>query len=76
MLISFLNVAKTFLQENLLDTELINIYTKTSKFTEIEKFVNEPNVFNIHGIGDKGFNEELYDPFKILFYEGLTINQS
>ena len=38
-----------------------------SNLTDLEKFVNGPNVVNIHNIGDKGFNEELYGPFKILF---------
>ena len=41
----------------------------TSNLTDLEKFVNGPNVVNIHNIGDKRFNEELYGPFKILFYE-------
>ena len=66
-LIPFLNMAKTSLQENLLDTELIYAYAKTSKLTDLEKFVNGPNVANIQGIGDKCFNEELYGPSKILF---------
>ena len=26
-----------------------------------------PNVFNIHGIGDKGFNKELYFPSRFYF---------
>ena len=42
---------------------------KKYKFTDLENFVTGPNVFNIHGIGDKGFNKELYFPFKILFYK-------
>ena len=69
VLIPFLNMVKASLQENLQDTELIYVYTKTSKFTDLENFVTGPNVFNIHGIGDKGFNKELCGPFKIQFYE-------
>ena len=69
VLIPFLDMVKTFLQSHLQDTELIYVYTKTSKFTDLENFVTGPNVFNIHGIGDKGFNEELRGPFKIIFYE-------
>ena len=62
-------MAKISLQENLLDTELIYVNVKTSKLTDLEKFMNVHNVVNIHVIGDKGFNEELYSPFKNLFYE-------
>ena len=69
VLIPFFNMAKISLQENLLDTELIYVYAKTSKLTDLEKFMNVHNVVNIHVIGDKGFNEELYSPFKNLFYE-------
>ena len=66
-------MTKAYLQENLLDTELIYVHTKTSKLTDLEKFVNGPNVANIQGIGDKCFNEELYGPSKILF---TSINNS
>ena len=62
-------MANTSLQEILLDTGLIYVYKKTFNFTGLEKFVTGPKVFNIHGIGYKGFNEELYGPFEILFYE-------
>ena len=59
MIIPFLNVAKEYFQENVLNTELIYAYAKNSKVTDLEKIVNGPNVVNIQGIGDKHFNEEL-----------------
>ena len=62
-------MTNTFLQENLLDSELVYVHAKYSKLTDREKFVNEHNIVIINDIGDKGFNEELYGSFKIPFYE-------
>eukprot|EP00559_Dactyliosolen_fragilissimus_P005094 CAMPEP_0184856570 /NCGR_PEP_ID=MMETSP0580-20130426/1757_1 /TAXON_ID=1118495 /ORGANISM="Dactyliosolen fragilissimus" /LENGTH=1720 /DNA_ID=CAMNT_0027351673 /DNA_START=136 /DNA_END=5301 /DNA_ORIENTATION=- len=66
-LIPYLQMARKQLQENLLDTELIYAFAKTDKLTDLEKFVNGPNVANIQAIGDRCFNESLYNPAKTLF---------
>jgi len=66
-LIPFLKMARKSLQENLLDTELIYAYAKTGNLTELEVFVNGPNVANIQSIGDRAFSEGLYHAAKILF---------
>ncbi|KAK1738554.1 clathrin heavy chain [Skeletonema marinoi] len=65
--IPFLKMARKNLQENLLDTELIYAYAKTNNLTDLEKFVNGPNVANIQNIGDRCFSEGLYNASKILF---------
>merc|ERR1711966_20748 len=66
-LIPFLKMARKNLQENLLDTELIYAYAKTGNLTDLEVFVNGPNVANIQTIGDRCFSEGLYQASKILF---------
>ena len=66
-LIPFLKMARKTLQENLLDTELIYAYAKTNNLTELEVFVNGPNVANIQTIGDRCFSEGLYHAAKTLF---------
>ena len=66
-LIPFLKMAKKNLQENILDTELIYAYAKTNNLTDMEVFVNGPNVANIQSIGDRCFSEGLYNAAKILF---------
>jgi len=66
-LIPFLKMARKNLQENLLDTELIYAYAKTNNLTDLEVFVNGPNVANIQSIGDRCFSEGLYNAAKILF---------
>lgn len=66
-LIPYLKMARKSLQENLLDTELIYAYAKTNNLTDLEVFVNGPNVANIQNIGDRCFSEGLYNAAKILF---------
>lgn len=66
-LIPYLKMARKTLQENVLDTELIYAYAKTNNLTELEKFVNGPNVANIQAIGDRCFDEGLYVAAKIIF---------
>ena len=65
--ILYLKMARKTLQQNLVDTELIYAYAKTNNLTELEVFVNGPNVSNIQTIGDRCFSEGLYQAAKILF---------
>jgi len=66
-LIHYLKMARKSIQENILDTELIYSYAKINDLTELEIFVSGPNVANIQAIGDRCFNEGLYNAAKILF---------
>jgi len=66
-LIPFLEMARATLQESVLDTELIYAFAKTNKLTELEKFVHGPNVANIQTIGDRCFDEGLYNAAKTIF---------
>lgn len=66
-LIPYLEMARKSLQENVIDTQLIYALAKTNKLTELEKFVNGPNVANIQNIGDRCFDEGLYNAAKIIF---------
>lgn len=72
-LIPFLKMARKNLQENLLDTELIYAMAKTENLTDLEIFVNGPNVANIQSIGERCFDEGLYRAAKILF---ININNN
>merc|ERR1719491_907732 len=66
-IIPYLIMARKTLQENLIDTELIYAYSKTDNLTDLEVFVNGPNVANIQMIGDRCFSEELYQAAKCLY---------
>jgi clathrin heavy chain len=66
-LIPYLEMARKSMQENIIDTELIYAMAKTNKLTDLEKFVHGPNVANIQGIGDRCFDEGLYNAAKTIF---------
>mmetsp|Transcript_6616 Transcript_6616/g.19405 ORF Transcript_6616/g.19405 Transcript_6616/m.19405 type:complete len:1731 (-) Transcript_6616:203-5395(-) len=72
-LIPYLKMARKTMQENLIDTELIYALAKTNNLTELEVFVNGPNVANIQTIGDRCFSEGLYQAAKLLF---ISINNN
>mmetsp|Transcript_6019 Transcript_6019/g.8838 ORF Transcript_6019/g.8838 Transcript_6019/m.8838 type:complete len:1716 (-) Transcript_6019:147-5294(-) len=72
-LIPYLKMARQTIQENMLDTEIIYCYAKVNDLTELEIFVNGPNVANIQSIGDRCFSEGLYQAAKILF---ININNN
>jgi len=66
-LVSFLQMARKHFKEALLDTELIYSLAKTSKLADLEEFVAAPNVAQIQGIGERCFDEELFEAAKLLF---------
>ena len=72
-LIPYLKMARKTMQENLVDTELIYAFAQTNNLTELEVFVNGPNVANIQTIGDRCFSEGLYQAAKIFF---ININNN
>ena len=72
-LIPYLKMARTTIQDNVLDTELICSYAKINDLSEMEIFVSGPNVANIQNIGDRCFSEGLYQAAKILY---ININNN
>merc|ERR1719199_1396271 len=53
-LIPYLKMARKGMQENVLDTELIYAYAKTNNLTEMEVFVNGPNVARTYPLPEDG----------------------
>ncbi|CAJ2652580.1 unnamed protein product [Trifolium pratense] len=49
------------------DSELIYAYAKVGQFGEIEKFILIPNVSNLPNVGDRLYDEALYEAAKIIF---------
>jgi clathrin heavy chain len=65
----FLKMARTEggLKDPIVDTELIFAYAKSNSLAELEDFVSSPNVAQIQVVGDRCFNETLYEAAKLLF---------
>lgn len=66
-LIPYLKMARLNIKEQQLDTALIYSYAKCGKYGDLEEFISAPNVAQIQAIGERCYNEEMYDAAKLLF---------
>jgi len=66
-LIRFLIMARKISREPYIESELVFAYAKTNRLADLEDFINSPNVAQIQVVGDRCFDEELYEAAKILF---------
>ncbi|KAG8880927.1 hypothetical protein FRB97_000320 [Tulasnella sp. 331] len=66
-LVRFLQMARKSLREPKVDTELAYAYAKTDRLHDMEDFLGMTNVADILEVGEKCFNDELYQAAKLLF---------
>ncbi|CAG8591960.1 6823_t:CDS:10 [Funneliformis caledonium] len=66
-LVRYLQMCRKKLREPQVDSELLFAYAKTERFHDIEEFLNSTNVAQIQTVGDKCYDEGLYEAAKILF---------
>ncbi|KLO17941.1 clathrin heavy chain [Schizopora paradoxa] len=66
-LVRFLQMARKTLREPKIDTELAHAYAKTDRLHDMEDFLSMTNVADILEVGEKCFNDELYQAAKLLF---------
>lgn len=66
-LVRYLAMARGKTKEQRIDSELIYAYAKTEQLAELEEFVASPNVAQIQTVGDRCFDEGLYEAARILF---------
>lgn len=66
-LVRFLQMARKSLREPKIDTELAYAYAKTDRLHDMEDFLGMTNVADILEVGEKCFNDELYQAAKLLF---------
>ncbi|KAJ7111156.1 armadillo-type protein [Mycena crocata] len=66
-LVRFLQMACKSLREPKIDTELAYAYAKTDRLHDMEDFLGMTNVADILEVGEKCFNDELYQAAKLLF---------
>jgi clathrin heavy chain len=66
-LIRFLQMARKSLREPKIDTELAYAYAKTDHLHDMEDFLGMTNVADILVVGEKCFEDELYQAAKLLF---------
>ena len=66
-LVRYLQMARKTLREPKIDTELAYSYAKTDRLHDMEDFLSFTNVADILDVGEKCFNDELYQAAKLLF---------
>ncbi|KAG8915959.1 hypothetical protein FRC02_004302, partial [Tulasnella sp. 418] len=66
-LVRFLQMSRKSLREPKIDTELAYAYAKTDRLHDMEDFLGMTNVADILEVGEKCFNDELYQAAKLLF---------
>ncbi|KAI9389626.1 hypothetical protein POPTR_008G070600v4 [Populus trichocarpa] len=66
-LVKYLLMVRQKAKEPKVDSELIFAYAKTDKLTDIEEFILMPNVANLQNVGDRLYNETLYEAARIIF---------
>ncbi|CAG8535423.1 3237_t:CDS:10 [Ambispora leptoticha] len=66
-LVRYLQMCRKHVREPLVDSELLFAFAKTGRFHDLEEFLNGPNVAQIQAIGDRCYDDELYEAAKILF---------
>ncbi|WVQ80099.1 hypothetical protein IAT38_002200 [Cryptococcus sp. DSM 104549] len=66
-LVRFLQMARKTAREPKIDTELAYAYAKTDRLHDMEEFLGMTNVADILEVGEKCFEDELYQASKLLF---------
>jgi clathrin heavy chain len=66
-LVPYLKMARKQVKESVIDTQLIYALAKCNKLAEMEEIVSVPNVAKIDLIGERCYNEALYEAARLLF---------
>uniref|UniRef100_A0AAZ3RNL1 Clathrin heavy chain n=1 Tax=Oncorhynchus tshawytscha TaxID=74940 RepID=A0AAZ3RNL1_ONCTS len=66
-LVKFLQMARKKARESYVETELIFALAKTVRLAELEEFVSGPNNAHIQQVGDRCYEEGMYDAAKLLY---------
>jgi clathrin heavy chain len=66
-LVRYLQMARKKVREATIESELAFAFAKTGRISELEDLVSSPNIAQIQMIGDRCFDEGMYDAAKILF---------
>ena len=68
----FLDMARKTLKERAIDSALVYALAQTHKLGELEAFVTSPNVADIQHVGDRAFEEGLYEAARVIYTAALN----
>lgn len=66
-LVRYLQMARKKARESYVESELIYAYAKTNRLADLEEFISGPNHADIQKIGDRCFEDGLYEAAKLLY---------
>uniref|UniRef100_A0A8C1V7D9 Clathrin heavy chain n=1 Tax=Cyprinus carpio TaxID=7962 RepID=A0A8C1V7D9_CYPCA len=66
-LVKFLQMARKKSRESYVETELIFALAKTNRLTELEDFINGPNNAHIQQVGERCYEEGMFEAARLLF---------
>jgi clathrin heavy chain len=66
-LVKYLLMVRQKAREPKVDGELIFAYAKIDRLNDIEEFILVPNVADLQNVGDRLYDEELYEAAKIIY---------
>ncbi|KAJ8437950.1 hypothetical protein Cgig2_031466 [Carnegiea gigantea] len=66
-LVKYLLMVRQKVKEPKVDSELIYAYAKIDRLSDIEEFILVPNVANLQNVGDRLYDEALYEAAKIIY---------
>lgn len=72
-LVVYLKMARKLVKESMVDTQLIYALARVNKLAELEEVVSVPNVAKIDRIGERCFDEGLFEAARLLF---ININNN
>ncbi|XP_077996053.1 clathrin heavy chain 1 isoform X1 [Glandiceps talaboti] len=66
-LVKYLQMARKKARDSYVETELIFAFAKTNRLAELEEFISGPNHAQIQQVGDRCYDEKMYDAAKLLY---------
>ncbi|XP_049879368.1 clathrin heavy chain isoform X2 [Pectinophora gossypiella] len=66
-LVRYLQMARKKARESYIESELIYAYARTGRLADLEEFISGPNHADIQKIGDRCFDDQMYNAAKLLY---------
>jgi len=66
-LVRYLQMARKKARESFIESELIYAYARTNRLADLEEFIASPNHADIQRIGDRCYDDGMYEPAKLLY---------
>lgn len=66
-MVRYLQMARKKAREAIIETELIFAYAKVNRLADLEEFISSPNIAQVQQVGERCYDEKLYEAARILF---------